>query len=49
MLGGKAQSKMLGIRKEMEGKEKGQSTRPDISQNKDSTGITVAKVHFTHV
>lgn len=49
MLGGKAQSKMLGISKEMEGKEKGQSTGPDISQNKDFTGVTVAKVHFTHV
>lgn len=49
MLGEEVQSKMLDIRKEMEGEEKGQSTGPDISQNKDFTGVTIAEVHFTHV
>lgn len=49
MLGREVQSEMPGIRKEMEGEEKSQSTEPDISQSKDFTGVTIAKIYFTHV
>lgn len=48
MLGREVQGGMPGIRKEMEGEEKSQSTGPDISQSKDFTGVTIAKVYLTH-